>query len=205
MKFYLQQIGAATLAVTISVATQQWIARTVVIAGQSSPTNAEQRQMSDSAPPTLKETGDWLKSNLEAYGGGCWHSGQNEPSSEEKFSDVSIDNSCRLSYRRSLVHSNGKAFNQQVISIPLGAVSDVQVQETSDGGDCGSWMSIAVRTGNIAGGADININREHSVSAGAIIPQSPAQMAPRIQKAIQHAVELCRGTYKAPPTAKEPF
>ena len=104
---------------------------------------------------------------------------------------------------------------QQVISIPLGAVSDVQLlSSSSPGSGCADGWSIDVNTGNVAvvtlngspySRASININNQPSMSAGAAVPQSPAQMVPRIQKAIQHAVDLCRGTYKAPPTAKEPF
>ena len=71
MKLHMRLIGAAALAVAISVAAQQWTARSIdVIAGQSTPTNAEQGQTPDSAGPTLKETSDWLKPTLEAYGGG---------------------------------------------------------------------------------------------------------------------------------------
>jgi hypothetical protein len=205
MKLYLRVISAAALAVAISVAVQR-SAEIVLAASQSGPINTEQGQTPDNAGPTLKETTDWLKTNLEGYGGGCWNSGGEMPSSEEKISDVSIDSSCRLSYKTSLVHSNGKAFHQQLISIPLGAVSDIQLGSVSSPGTgCADNWQIVVKTGNIVGGATIDINREPSVVAGTIVPPTPTQMAPRIQKAIQRAVDLCRGTYKAPPSAKEPF
>ncbi len=40
---------------------------------------------------------------------------------------------------------------------------------------------------------------------GAEIPPSTYDMGPRIVNALQHAVSLCRGTYKTPVQAKQPF
>jgi hypothetical protein len=212
MKLYLRQIGAAALAIAISVAAQRGTARIVLAAGQSSPINTGQGQTPDSGGPSLKETSDWLKSNLEAYGGGCFND-----TYYQKISDVSIDNSCKLSYKDALIkNSNNKIFLQRAYSIPLGAVSDIQLSSSgSPGTGCADGWLIEVNTGNIAvvtsnGGspmpvARININNQPSMSVGGVVPQSPAQMAPRIQKAIQRAVNLCRGSFKAPPQAHEPF
>ena len=218
MKLYLQLVGVAALAIAVSASAQQGTARIVPTAGQSTPTNAEQGQTPDTAGPTLKETSDWLKSTLEGYGGGC-----NDVQSYTKISDVSIDSSCRLSYKETFIWSSGvpdhfkkhigDVFRTNLISIPLGAVSDVQAGIGSNS-DCGDQWGIAINTGNVAAAtingspnsnAGITISNRPGMSAGAAVPQSPAQMSPRIQKAIQHAVNLCRGTYQGPAPTKDPF
>jgi hypothetical protein len=211
MKLYLQPIGAAALAIAVSASAQQGTARIVPTAARSGPTTAGQDKAPDSGGPTLKETSDWLKLNLEAYGGGCFNDNadSNNRRLDHNIFDVSIDNSCRLNYQESAVWlDNNKSLNKpRLNSIPLGAVSDIQVYDAKDSIDanCKLGSMIVIKTGNIVGGAQIDIKKQPSVPAGAEIPPTREQMALRIQKAIQHAVELCRGTYKAPPTAKEPF
>jgi hypothetical protein len=211
MKLCLQLIGAAALAIAVSASAQQGTARIVPAADQSGLTNTEQGQTPDSAGPTLKETSDWLKSNLESYGGGCFndYAHNNNREVDHKIFDVSIDNSCKLNYKESpfWLDNNKSLRPPQLISIPLGAVSDIHVYDAKDGGDdnCKLGSTIVIKTGNIVGGAQIDIKKQPSVPTGAVIPPTPEQMALRIQKAIQHAVELCRGTYTAPPSAKDPF
>jgi hypothetical protein len=213
MKLFLQSAGAAALAIAVSASAQQGTARMVSAAARSGPTTAGQDKAPDSGGATLKETSDWLKVNLEAYGAGCFNDNAdgNNRRLDHRIFDVSIDNSCRLSYQEAAFWpDNNKSLNKpRLISIPLGAVSDIHVYDAKDKGEdgtgCNYGSTIVIKTGNIVGGADIDIKKRPSVPAGAEIPPTPEQMALRIQKAIQHAVELCRGTYKAPPTAKEPF
>jgi hypothetical protein len=52
---------------------------------------------------------------------------------------------------------------------------------------------------------DIYIGNNPHVTPGAPLPEDIDQMAPRIQKALQHAVDLCRGTFNAPAQSKQPF
>lgn len=169
-------------------------------------------QTVDGQGATMQETQQWLKQNLEDYGGGCYNQ-----FFDTKISNVDIDSACNLTYTNTMVPREhdlkprrGQAF------IPLGAVTAVELG-TLSGGECGERQVLTLRTGNLALVRDpeksgitldwlgIKIGNEPSPVPGSPMPQSVTQMAPRIQKALQHAVDLCRGTFKAPQQSKEPF
>jgi hypothetical protein len=164
--------------------------------------------------PTLKQTSDWLAKTLQAYGG------EDRQSGRSVIREVRIDNSCNFHYS---VNETGYSGNPYVrgfdVTLPLGAVHDIY-----------AWISdidappvgIDISTGQTASVQfSSHSRRETSTSANSVVwiavrhvpepilggeaPEAAAQMIPRIITALQHAVDLCRSTYKPPAESKEPF
>jgi hypothetical protein len=142
--------------------------------------------------PTLKATSDWLAINLSSYG----------DVDSEAVSGVHITDNCDLVY----IHTD--ASSRYAISVPLGAVNSVSI------GRSHGYPSIFLTTAHIAAIRQgeyardhLNIALGHSPPpiAGAATPDGAERMAERIQKALQHAVDLCRGTYNAPAQTQQPF
>ena len=157
--------------------------------------------------PTLKETSDWLAKTLADYGGSDWDT------YPARVADVGIDNTC--TFRWKAVTDPGKHSSYDGFAVPLGAVTSVAISPQSSDGH--NWLDLNISTGNVAairgsGGSVpatemswIVISRMPAPKLNAPTPETPEQMAPRIQKALQHAVDLCRSTYQAPAQSKELF
>jgi hypothetical protein len=178
------------------------------------------------ASPTLQATSDWLAKTVVVYGGG----GHDSAYVPESYTYFSVDNSCTLSYVEAIADPPrvqfGHPYNYFMDSVPLGAVTKIKASGTTTTVN-GIMVpsSISIETGNVAAvsfgnsnGAPATYGIRHYTNRatlwfgkipptvpGADIPASPEQMLPRIQKALQHAVDLCRGTYASAPQAKEPF
>jgi hypothetical protein len=168
--------------------------------------------------PTLKETSDWLAKVLDEYGG----NESTERLFESSIKRAKIDNSCNLSYLELGLGGGGTISK---VSVPLGAITSIEIRN-NDAGPFVKWetgklalaryVKLHFASGNTlvedekyyyAGFFTMIARRPPPISTapGAEIPQSPEQMAPRIVKALQHAADLCKTTYKAPDQAKEPF
>jgi hypothetical protein len=143
--------------------------------------------------PTLKQTGDWLAKTLADYGG----------ENDSPTCGLAIDNSCTLHW------SDGKGRGSESFSVPLGAVTSVEiVPQNWNGGD--RWLDLTIRTGNVAAIRQDGTSfaeaqtwfvlgrRMPAAKPSESLPQVPDQMAPRIQTALQHAVSLCQNTYQSP-------
>ena len=165
--------------------------------------------------PTLKETSDWLAKTLQDYGGYHPHCGSPGPclGSFPVLSDVGIDNTCTFRWTEETNASRDAIYSY---AVPLGAVTEITVAPTDDG----LAPNLTIKTGQvtaISAGERVNKTHEALASAGfdlygtpppklnAPAPESKERMAPRIQKALQHAVDLCRSTYQAPAQAKQLF
>jgi hypothetical protein len=157
--------------------------------------------------PTLKETSDWLANSLADYAG----VDDGAISSSTSVSNVAIDNTCTFRWSESYYREKHPSY---VYALPLGAVSEITA--LPDNG--GNWFDLMIKTGDVAairGSGQmaipvssivtIQIGRRPSPKLNAPSPETAEQMAPRIQKALQHAADLCRSTYQAPPQAKQAF
>ena len=164
--------------------------------------------------PTLKETSDWLAQTLAGYGG------NNFETQTTVLYDIGITNDCNFHFTMKTTDRDTKHwFNSSDVSIPLGAVTSVEPYADPD---TGRNTDVTIHTGNVEAmqfvshgwqnkgtnsGNQIFIPVEHRPGAqpGAEVPQSPAQMVPRIVTALEHAASLCRSVYKAPVQTKQPF
>jgi hypothetical protein len=169
------------------------------------------------ADPTLQETSDWLVRTLQSYGGGITpNSDWTGPQWIATLSNVTLDTSCHLSYKHIIANAQGETTASYSADIALGAVTDVQASI----GNVDVW--IYVTTGSVNGVVydgngttpgnlktdnhdQIEVHTTPSSQPGQPVPDSPEQMAPRIVSALNHAVDLCRETYKSPVQQKEPF
>jgi hypothetical protein len=165
--------------------------------------------------PTLKETGEWLKTTLEQYGG-FYSNGVNS-----FIDNVQLDAGCNLTYaERVFTNDHPKWVDRTFISIPLGAVVSAESDLTS----ISDAYAIVLKTGDIAAiqkvgiyhssrlnntqsnpYVGITLGQRPTAVPGGLVPQSPEQIGPRVLSAIQHAVSLCRSSYAAPTRPKEPF
>jgi len=154
--------------------------------------------------PTLKQTSDWLASVIGDYG--------NYECCGFPFGrivDVGIDNQCTFQWRE--VSDSTKHPLYMNFSVPLGAVTSVEIQDNNGA------TQIWIRTGDIgairgSGQAvsatpivGIDLTRIQHLKPDVPVPQTAQEMAPRIQKALQHAVDLCRSTHQEPAQSNEPF
>lgn len=159
--------------------------------------------------PTLRETSDWLAKTLIAYGGDDPADG-----SHARIGTAHIDNDCSFH-----VHINVTSVDDLSsaldVSLPLGAVVKV-----SDG--VGEVPNVMISTGSVkaillATHTETSTGSRRVQFVGLLLgshpsadqeetaPQEPDQMLPRIIRALQHAVDLCRSSYQPPAQTKEPF
>jgi hypothetical protein len=149
---------------------------------------------------------------LSQYGGGCWNEYY-----KHRIEEAHIDNACRLTYKSVMIDKENnkvdKDSTRRYASVQLGAVTDVSFVELDNMG-CGHVFAIKFETGSIAAAFDgygvkswlqLRIDQSPRASAGAPMPDTPEQMGNRIEKALRHAVDLCRGTYQPPVQPKQPF
>lgn len=165
--------------------------------------------------PSFETTRDWMVSTLNQYGGywedsdGIWH----------VYSNAAISNSCLLTFQNDQYMNSYKSgsrpfpFDSGVVTIPLGAITSAALNQYRGG------FFISILTGNISaitqnsGGGltpamanyDLDINRMPHPVAGQPMPDSPQDMAKRFLPALQHMVDICKGTYQAPAQQKQPF
>jgi hypothetical protein len=174
--------------------------------------------------PTLQVTSDWLAKTLQDYGGDLPNNDY-----DDFYINVGIDNNCRLSYADKSVEKDNGAYEIRETTVILGAVDSVNV-DAMDLND--NHNVIGMTTGKVAAVSEtdhpqttvkgkalasptppltsnkiygIFIERTPPPRPGADIPETNAQMVPRIVAALQHAVSLCQGTYTPPAQAKQPF
>jgi hypothetical protein len=168
--------------------------------------------------PTLKETSDWLAQNFPAYAG--IDISRDDPGDEAthwRFSDASIDGTCTFRWTETMWMGNGRKEVRDTTtvehhSVPLGAVTEVSVRAPGeyDGENGSRWLRIHISTGNVSllklgTFAFFPIDQMPRAATGGLVPDVPEQMAPRIAKALQHSVDLCKGTYTPPTKAKQAF
>jgi hypothetical protein len=165
--------------------------------------------------PTLKQTSDWLAMTFADYGSysymGTWY-----------VSGVSIDNSCNFHYTTTQTWGDDRK-SVQILdhTVPLGAMTDIQPH--SDVND--RVIGIEYHTGNVPlihfashGRGDYKKPQEYVSYADTLVPfagdppirpgievHSYIEMVPRVISALQHAVSLCKSTYKPPVQKKQPF
>lgn len=154
--------------------------------------------------PTLGETRDWLAKVLVEYSG---HGG---PTDFEWTTGASIDNTCHLSWTTDVYDGNSPHPRRgSRYSLPLGAVTDVSIADSKIMIATGDVAAIAHdspwlhQNGNQSS-AYINLMPDfHPANNTVVVPLN--EIAPRIQKALQHAVDLCKSVYQQPAQTKEPF
>ena len=172
--------------------------------------------------PTLNVTSDWLAQTQNDYGGEIW--GNTVDYSTVRISNVGIDNTCTFSYTEVGAQQPNVSTWQDIYSVPLGAVTDISSSVSVDPGYSYNGTQINIGTGNIAAIQHLHNDSFHkgstadypnaisfmlamspAVRSGAELSQTPAQIAPRIVSALQHAVTLCKGTYQPPAQSNQPF
>ena len=160
--------------------------------------------------PTLRQTRDWLKAALEGYGG-YYNGGSARP-----IESVQIDGKCNFTYKERYIYKLDK---QNVIvasyEMQVGAIKHVSVE--GDRGDdvvlrLSTGQASAIRVTDEEGKAtytnlaEVFLGRvPEARSSQDQVPQTPAQMAPRVIKALVHAADLCRSTYHEPSQSEAPF
>lgn len=178
---------------------------------------------SDASSASLDETSDWLASALRGYGGREDYNDMAKHWRFSRISNVRIDSACILHYSQHTDGSHELVSEDEDVSIPLGAVTDVQAKDTHSryaGGrlvylTTGQINAIqfmhrlgdALPSPSSSSVVSIGVNFEPPTAkeAGSMVQPSRDEMLPRITHAIEHAVTLCQGTYKQPTQPKQPF
>ena len=166
--------------------------------------------------PTLQETSDWLAKTLKEYGGIYYNSGQ----LQSALTDAWIGEDCTF-HHKSVGYEwkeNRKLSSSwtEETAIPLGAVtslrSSINPNQEVIGINIYTYPISAVQIDNtfndgrhqVTTDDQIPMERSPNATLGGEAPQIPSEIIPRVEKALKHAVDLCRGTYlKTLP--KEPF
>lgn len=178
----------------------------------TNPVQATSGNTAPSSGPTLRETSDWLAKTLKAYGGLYLTNGL----LESAVTDAEISNDCTLQIKSTHYDWNfdkRKEKSSWVVTetVPLGAVTSVRLDVRSDLNEVTiyTYPVSAVLVNNRGSQAPtfqlgIDLQRRPDESLGTDVPQTGSEISQRVEKALSHAVDLCRGTYSHP-QSKEPF
>lgn len=162
--------------------------------------------------PTLEETSAWIVQTLTLYGG------DNSPGMQYIIKDVTIDG-CTFSYTYNWNTLQklepGKRYSDFArTTVPLNAVTLVQPIFGGNSGDVPGGFVLQTGRQALIEFSEGPANNQAMVLVASspqgplpngTVPQNPAVMAPRLIKAFQHAVDLCRAMYPPPQEQTEPF